>query len=951
MNTGRSMTSENTGVITGGGGHGLAHPVYIAYLGGEHPHHFQVPGMLPATLPRQLLCVILVVCAAVSPASSEGTVYLVLGSDTATWEGMDVSRYNCTYALSLYTDPLRNAARIMDPAFRAGLLDSYGTPVRLTWWMMAGNIFRHATNTNIPRPNTMTLHLMKKHQGKAVTFWGDELSLHYHTFVWTDYDGDGKWYWNQAREFAGTADDFDVTLAEMLLEEECFPVSFRSGWHAMDNAWQQRLDTLLLYSMHNDWPAKRSDPTEPIDNEYDWSRSPSAFVPFHPSPVDYQVPGAGRGWNVRSEYMASADSAFMTKIFAQAAAGTDQVVCLWAHLPETDFLDNVLKVHTSSVKAASRYPGVKFRYCSAVEAMQRWLRTADTTRPAVTLEEISGTEPVRWRFTSSEPTFQPSPFFAAKNRYDEYLILPVAKVAPQTWETTAGVPLAEVAKVGVALTDTAGNMTIAVHRYLPDELFVDDVDPGFSIVSGSWTSTTTTGWGASSHISSSGSSEQVGVRWTPAIPSDGLYAISVRVPGLAAPAQQTLFKILQGGTVLDTMLFTRPLTPEGWIHLATRHFTAGTSTSIEMSSPGVPATGTRMAADVLRVSSLVRDRWLVSPDQISAGELVEDEPAVRRMSLRNDGLLPCSILSAGTARGLVSVATSLPVIVQGMDSASIALNLVTAQLGAFIDTLLLTTDDPRHALLRIPVSGLVSPYFKIVDDEDSAGYTETGDWRTSVAQAYGTRSRYAYPAAGVSATYAAQVRKGGRYDVQILVPTTVNASTRARYLLSVDGVPGDTLYTDQNEGSGTWKLLVSRNLSAYAQLTLLLTDAMSPVVSGKVLRADAIRFQWSADPTHAAESGALPEQFMLGQNYPNPFNPSTTLTYDVAAEGTVDLSVFDLLGRHITTLVSGHVQPGRYTVIWDAHSVATGVYFARISVVNQQGSSLFTAARSLLLSK
>jgi len=37
--------------------------------------------------------------------------------------------------------------------------------VKLTWWMMAGNIFRYATNTNIPNPNIMTLYLMKKYQG------------------------------------------------------------------------------------------------------------------------------------------------------------------------------------------------------------------------------------------------------------------------------------------------------------------------------------------------------------------------------------------------------------------------------------------------------------------------------------------------------------------------------------------------------------------------------------------------------------------------------------------------------------------------------------------------------------------------------------------------------------------------------------------------------------------
>ena len=94
---------------------------------------------------------------------SAGKVYLVIGSDTAIWSGMNTGRYNCTYDQSLYTDPLRNAFTVMNPDFRADLVDSFGQPMKMTWWMMAGNIFRYATNTNMPVPNIMTLYLMKKY--------------------------------------------------------------------------------------------------------------------------------------------------------------------------------------------------------------------------------------------------------------------------------------------------------------------------------------------------------------------------------------------------------------------------------------------------------------------------------------------------------------------------------------------------------------------------------------------------------------------------------------------------------------------------------------------------------------------------------------------------------------------------------------------------------------------
>ncbi|MBN2355367.1 hypothetical protein JXO59_04600, partial [candidate division KSB1 bacterium] len=304
-----------------------------------------------------------------------GEVYLVLGSDTAIWDGMSTSRYHCTYRADLYTDPSRNAYRVMDPTFRNNLRDSYGQPMKLTWWMMAGNIFRYATNTNMSIPNIMTLYLMKQHHLEAIQTYGDELSLHYHTFQWYDYDGDGRAYWNQSQTFLDCLDDFNVTIAQFLLHEKVFPVSFRSGWHYMDNGWQHYLDDLLPFSMHNDWPAKRLDTTEPLDNTYDWSQSPSTFVPFHPDVQNYQVPGEGPGWNVRSEHIGSVRQDLMDAIFAKASQGIDQVPCLWGHLPETDFLDNLVKIDQMAHAAAAKYPSVSFRYCSAIEAMQRWLGT------------------------------------------------------------------------------------------------------------------------------------------------------------------------------------------------------------------------------------------------------------------------------------------------------------------------------------------------------------------------------------------------------------------------------------------------------------------------------------------------------------------------------------------------------------------------------------------------
>ena len=77
---------------------------------------------------------------------------------------------------------------------------------------------------------------------------------------------------------------------------------------------------------------------------------------------------------------------------------------------------------------------------------------------------------------------------------------------------------------------------------------------------------------------------------------------------------------------------------------------------------------------------------------------------------------------------------------------------------------------------------------------------------------------------------------------------------------------------------------------------------------------------------------SIPGDFHLMQNYPNPFNPSTQIAYRLPSSGFVSLSVYDLLGRMVKTLVSGEQGAGYKSVAWDGkdqlgNSVPSGVYF------------------------
>jgi len=94
----------------------------------------------------------------------------------------------------------------------------------------------------------------------------------------------------------------------------------------------------------------------------------------------------------------------------------------------------------------------------------------------------------------------------------------------------------------------------------------------------------------------------------------------------------------------------------------------------------------------------------------------------------------------------------------------------------------------------------------------------------------------------------------------------------------------------------------------------------------------------------------LPIDYVLAQNYPNPFNASTTISFDLPIDGDVELSVYDIMGRRVTTLVNGALTAGNHLVVWNGRSetgeeISTGVFFYRLR------SSEFDETKKMLLIK
>ncbi|MFC1485534.1 FlgD immunoglobulin-like domain containing protein [Candidatus Latescibacterota bacterium] len=94
----------------------------------------------------------------------------------------------------------------------------------------------------------------------------------------------------------------------------------------------------------------------------------------------------------------------------------------------------------------------------------------------------------------------------------------------------------------------------------------------------------------------------------------------------------------------------------------------------------------------------------------------------------------------------------------------------------------------------------------------------------------------------------------------------------------------------------------------------------------------------------------LPGEFALNQNFPNPFNPTTSISFSVPSNGLVKVTIYDILGREVRTLVNGAYTAGTYSVVWDARDtrgaqVSAGVYFYTIEAGN------FRAAKRMVFMK
>lgn len=120
-------------------------------------------------------------------------------------------------------------------------------------------------------------------------------------------------------------------------------------------------------------------------------------------------------------------------------------------------------------------------------------------------------------------------------------------------------------------------------------------------------------------------------------------------------------------------------------------------------------------------------------------------------------------------------------------------------------------------------------------------------------------------------------------------------------------------------------------------------------ISGDNNRTEILKrtLEWAGHITGVTDDRpAVPQRAALHQNFPNPFNPKTVITYELPGTNYIELSVYNLLGQKVATLVSEKQSAGTYKVEWNASGFASGVYYYVLTT--DQG---FTQTKKLVLLK
>ncbi len=185
------------------------------------------------------------------------------------------------------------------------------------------------------------------------------------------------------------------------------------------------------------------------------------------------------------------------------------------------------------------------------------------------------------------------------------------------------------------------------------------------------------------------------------------------------------------------------------------------------------------------------------------------------------------------------------------------------------------------------------------------------------------------------ATFNVDFNSPGNYIARIFYQNTNGAQTGNVYL---DGSAVASLsYKSNTDSTGLDMVSPLFNVASAGTHTI--------GISGNNINADWLQIV-QRTVSAVRNGGQHPNGYNLAQNYPNPFNPTTQINFTLAKTSNVKLIVYNILGQQVTTLINSRIMSaGEHSIQFDAHSLASGVYFYRLEAGD------FTMVKKMMLLK
>ncbi|MFA6617560.1 MAG: family 10 glycosylhydrolase [Candidatus Neomarinimicrobiota bacterium] len=177
--------------------------------------------------------------------------------------------------------------------------------------------------------------------------------------------------------------------------------------------------------------------------------------------------------------------------------------------------------------------------------------------------------------------------------------------------------------------------------------------------------------------------------------------------------------------------------------------------------------------------------------------------------------------------------------------------------------------------------------------------------------------------------YRQDITEAGYYNIYAYNSKFSNASQLAPYIVGQDTF----LMNQKDPESSGWRRLTTKYLENGVQSIVKVHSNASdakPVLVDDVIALINRNSTLQTKPESSVESVTEPKDFSLKQNYPNPFNPRTTIAYAISKDSDIKLSIYDMSGHLIETLVNGFSEAGLYELTWDASKYSSGIYISQL---------------------